>query len=150
MDSSEIKSSVMRINDRIHSSRRTFILAAAYPGALAVNYQEDMFQMNKPVLIQPVIPSILNDLEGITEEDYVILATVSGSLYRLNPMRENALKHFRNMAIITAESTDTSSFKDALTIRLPQTKDDEKYNWFLMVFWQMMKHDYYARYGMRC
>ena len=149
MDADMLKESVVRMNDSIHSSPRVYILGAAYPGALAVNYQEDMFLLNKPVLIQPVIPSILNDLDGINEDDYVILATVSGSLYRLNPMRENALKQFRNMAVITAESTDTSSFKDALTIRLPQTKDDEKYNWFLMIFWQMMKHDHYERYGMR-
>lgn len=148
LDLAHLKKTVQTINERISSLNRVVILGAAYPNALAVNYQEDMIIMQKPVITEPAISSLTNDFDEIREDDFVILTTISGSFFSIYPKRHEEVAKLKNIAIITSESTDLSAFPDAIDVRIPVSVDDELYNYFLMSFFQLLKTDYYQNYSL--
>lgn len=143
LDKDTLLNTIHAINREIQQCDRVVILGASYPNALAVNYQEDMIVMKKTVIIEPVIPRILNDFQNIRENDFIILTTISGSFFDIYPMRKHELQKFKHLAIITQENTDLNSFASAIPVRLPVSKDNEKYNYFLMSIYTLLKEDYY-------
>lgn len=148
LNTEKLTETIRQINTAIHESRRVMILGAAYPNALAVNYQDDMIFMHKPVLIEPSVSSMLYDFQEIRDDDFVIITTITGSFFNIYPMRKNEVEKFHHLAIITRETTDLSSFPEAIPVYLPEGSDDEMYNYFLLSFYQLLKTDYYNRYAL--
>lgn len=137
---------IQKINKAIEQCDRVIILGAAFPNALAVNYQEDMIIMHKPVIMAPAVSSLTGDFDEIRENDFVILTTISGSFFSVYPKRREAVMNLSKLAVITGENTDLSAFKDAIEVCIPMQSDDEKYNWFLLGFFQLLKTDYYQNH----
>lgn len=147
MDKDLLIRTVENINQSIRQSERVVILGAVYPDALAVNYQEDMIIMGKMTLIKPITFDFIHDFEDIHENDFVILITITGKYFTIEPSRKHQFKDVLHSALITYESSLEAEFPNTVMVRLPSVPDNEDYNSFLLLFYQLLKHRYYRFIG---
>lgn len=142
----EFKNSINQLVDTIHKASTLYIIGAAFPNALSINFQEDMNIMGKLTYCYQVNNNPQFPL--FSENDLIIIISISGNFYKY------AKEHFKNLYKKNKNHifilSGYSPFRDSNIannfIQMYIDEDDEKGNLIIMETLRYIKYQYFYKY----